>query len=225
MERTIDPDQVGIDPARLAVLDAHFARYVDDGRLAGWQLVVSRGGEVAHATTYGVRDLETGRAGRAGHAVAHLLDDQADHVGRRDDAVGGGPLRADRRDQPVAARVRRRAGVRQGLGDRAGHGAGDRADPGLAPADAHVRPDLRAHDVLDRSTRIYRAAGFDFDHDHRRRPRRRPAGAGRRCRCCSSPARSGATRSRPTCSAASSRSSPGRASPTSAERGSSSRSA
>jgi CubicO group peptidase (beta-lactamase class C family) len=60
IERTVDPAEVGFDPARLARLDAHFARYVDSGKLAGWQIVVSRDGEVAHASTYGVRDLESG---------------------------------------------------------------------------------------------------------------------------------------------------------------------
>jgi CubicO group peptidase (beta-lactamase class C family) len=59
---TTDPDQVGIDPRRLARIDDHFARYVDDGRLAGWQIVVTRGGEVAHAATYGMADREAGTA-------------------------------------------------------------------------------------------------------------------------------------------------------------------
>ncbi|HEX8629571.1 MAG TPA: serine hydrolase domain-containing protein [Catenuloplanes sp.] len=58
---TVEPGQVGFDPARLARIDAHFARFVDDGRLAGWQIVVSRRGEIAHAATYGHRDREAGR--------------------------------------------------------------------------------------------------------------------------------------------------------------------
>jgi CubicO group peptidase (beta-lactamase class C family) len=58
IEPTADPAALGFDPARLARLDAHFARYVDDGWLAGWQIVVTRHGEVAHASTYGQRDLE-----------------------------------------------------------------------------------------------------------------------------------------------------------------------
>ena len=31
-----DPDRIGFDPARLARIDEHFGRYVDDGRLAGF---------------------------------------------------------------------------------------------------------------------------------------------------------------------------------------------
>ena len=51
---------LGFDPARLARLDKHLSRYVDDGRLAGWQLAVTRSGEVAHEATYGWRDREAG---------------------------------------------------------------------------------------------------------------------------------------------------------------------
>ena len=60
MQRTADPDALGLDPARLARIDEHFAQYVDDGRLAGWQIAVSRRGEVVHASTYGQRDREAG---------------------------------------------------------------------------------------------------------------------------------------------------------------------
>ncbi|GAA1787331.1 beta-lactamase family protein [Planosporangium flavigriseum] len=60
MERTVDPAEVGFDPARLTRIDQHFARYVDEGLLAGWQIVVTRRGQVAHASTYGNRDREAG---------------------------------------------------------------------------------------------------------------------------------------------------------------------
>ena len=39
-------------------IDAHFAAYVDDGRLPGWSLAVARGGKVAHLATSGRRDVE-----------------------------------------------------------------------------------------------------------------------------------------------------------------------
>lgn len=60
MERTADPDKLGFDPARLARIDEHFSQYVDDGRLAGWQIAVTRRGETVHASTYGMRDREAG---------------------------------------------------------------------------------------------------------------------------------------------------------------------
>ena len=60
MERTVEPASVGLDPQQLARLDRHFAAYVDDGRLAGWQMVVTRKGEIAHTSSYGLANLETG---------------------------------------------------------------------------------------------------------------------------------------------------------------------
>jgi CubicO group peptidase (beta-lactamase class C family) len=54
----IDPRDVGFDAERLSRIDRHFARYVDDGRLPGWQIAISRGGKVAHSSTYGHRDME-----------------------------------------------------------------------------------------------------------------------------------------------------------------------
>ena len=48
----------GFDPARLARIGAHFAAYVDDGRLPGWQVQVSRRGEVVYRAQQGWRDLE-----------------------------------------------------------------------------------------------------------------------------------------------------------------------
>jgi CubicO group peptidase (beta-lactamase class C family) len=52
-----DPADVGFDAVRLSRLDSYFRRYVDDGRLPGWQVVVSRHGQVVHASTYGRRDV------------------------------------------------------------------------------------------------------------------------------------------------------------------------
>jgi CubicO group peptidase (beta-lactamase class C family) len=56
-----DPAEVGFDPARLDRIDRHFRRYVDDGRLPGWLLTVSRQGRLAHVSDYGLRDVEAGQ--------------------------------------------------------------------------------------------------------------------------------------------------------------------
>lgn len=56
----IDPAEVGFDPDRLRRIDRHFAGYVDDGRLVGWQLVVTRRGSTVHAAAYGHRDVAAG---------------------------------------------------------------------------------------------------------------------------------------------------------------------
>ena len=55
-----DPSEVGVDADRLARIDTHLARYVDDGRLAGWQVHVTRRGRTVHSSVYGQRDLEAG---------------------------------------------------------------------------------------------------------------------------------------------------------------------
>src|SRR3954464_11847835 len=54
----VEADEVGFAPDRLQRIDRHFAKYVDDGRLPGWLIVVSRGGNIAHLSTYGQRDIE-----------------------------------------------------------------------------------------------------------------------------------------------------------------------
>src|SRR3954471_3661644 len=56
----VDPGEVGFDAARLARIDTHFRRYVDDGRLPGWLVLVARRGQIAHLSTYGMRDVEAG---------------------------------------------------------------------------------------------------------------------------------------------------------------------
>ena len=56
----IDPAEAGFAKDRLRRLDENFARYVDDGRLKGWLLTVSRHGKLAHVASYGQRDAEAG---------------------------------------------------------------------------------------------------------------------------------------------------------------------
>jgi CubicO group peptidase (beta-lactamase class C family) len=54
----VEAGQVGFDAARLARIDRHFAGYVEDGRLPGWLVLVSRRGRIVHLATCGRRDLE-----------------------------------------------------------------------------------------------------------------------------------------------------------------------
>lgn len=60
LQVTCDPAEVGLDRERLRRIDAHFSAYVDDGRLPGRLVLVSRRGEIAHLSAYGARDLGTG---------------------------------------------------------------------------------------------------------------------------------------------------------------------
>jgi len=58
----VEATAAGFDPARLERIDRHFGRYVEDGRLPGWLLLISRGGKVVHLSTRGHRDVEAGLA-------------------------------------------------------------------------------------------------------------------------------------------------------------------
>ncbi len=63
MELKVDTDaeEVGFDAGRLERIDRHFARYVDEGQLPGWLIVVTRRGGVAHLSSCGHADVEAGR--------------------------------------------------------------------------------------------------------------------------------------------------------------------
>ncbi|MDQ1439310.1 MAG: hypothetical protein QOK43_2939 [Acidimicrobiaceae bacterium] len=56
----VDPAEAGFDAERLGRIDRHFKRYVDDGLLPGWLLMVARRGQVVHVATCGNRDVDAG---------------------------------------------------------------------------------------------------------------------------------------------------------------------
>jgi CubicO group peptidase (beta-lactamase class C family) len=56
------PETVGLSSARLARLEAHMQRYVDEGKLAGLITLLARRGQVAHLVKYGSMDIEAGKA-------------------------------------------------------------------------------------------------------------------------------------------------------------------
>ena len=60
LEIEIDPTDAGFSPERLARIDRHFDGYVDEKKLAGWHIAVSRGGRLVHSSTRGHRDLAAG---------------------------------------------------------------------------------------------------------------------------------------------------------------------
>ena len=55
------PDAVGLCADRLARIAAHFDRYVDDGRIPGYFVIVARRGQAAYLHQYGLRDVESRR--------------------------------------------------------------------------------------------------------------------------------------------------------------------
>ncbi len=60
--KTSSPQKLGFSPERLDRLDSSMSRYVDDGRIAGIQVSLSRHGEMAHAVCFGKADIETDTA-------------------------------------------------------------------------------------------------------------------------------------------------------------------
>ncbi|HCB33968.1 MAG TPA: serine hydrolase [Acidimicrobiaceae bacterium] len=58
VEAEVDPAEVGFDAERLAEVGRHLHAYVDDGRLPGTYVLVSRGGKTAYVDRYGRRDCE-----------------------------------------------------------------------------------------------------------------------------------------------------------------------
>lgn len=57
----VDPVAVGLDPGRLKRLDQFLQGIHAAGRIPGWVLAISRSGKLAHVSTGGDCDLETGR--------------------------------------------------------------------------------------------------------------------------------------------------------------------
>jgi CubicO group peptidase (beta-lactamase class C family) len=56
----VEAADAGFDASRLTRIDAHLDRYVQDGKLPGWSLLVARDGRIAHLGSGGLRDVEAG---------------------------------------------------------------------------------------------------------------------------------------------------------------------
>jgi len=61
LEVDAEPGEVGFDAGRLRRIDTHFRSYVEQGRLAGWTVAVTRRGRVAHLSHHGLADVEADR--------------------------------------------------------------------------------------------------------------------------------------------------------------------
>lgn len=58
LDHVTDPEKAGLDPQRLQRIERHFAEYVADGRLVGWQVALTRHGKLSYLATCGHRDRE-----------------------------------------------------------------------------------------------------------------------------------------------------------------------
>ena len=56
------PGANGVCPKRISRLDGVFQKYIDDGEMSGASVIIVRNGQTAHLKTYGLADMETGRA-------------------------------------------------------------------------------------------------------------------------------------------------------------------
>jgi CubicO group peptidase (beta-lactamase class C family) len=54
----VNPEEIGLDPARLERLERHLHRYLDAGRRMGTLTVITRGGKVGYLKALGYRDAE-----------------------------------------------------------------------------------------------------------------------------------------------------------------------
>ena len=55
------PEAVGMSSERLARLNTHLQKYVDDGKLSGLVSLVARKGKIVHLESFGKRDVEAGK--------------------------------------------------------------------------------------------------------------------------------------------------------------------
>ena len=130
---------------RLARIDTHFRKYVDDGRLPGWLISVSRHGKLVHLSTYGHRDIEAStpvetdtlwRIFSMTKPITAVLALQLWEEGAFELNDPGVPLHPG---------VQEPEGVAVRQFDGAGARSGRREDAPVAPVLAHERAHLRIH--------------------------------------------------------------------------------
>ena len=97
------PEAVGLATAGLARLGRVLRGEIERGRVPGAVALVARRGEIAYFESFGERDPASGAPMARDEHLSHLLDDQADCVGGRDDAVGGRTIPAQRSDWKIPA--------------------------------------------------------------------------------------------------------------------------
>ena len=86
VEVEVDPYEVGIDPVRIESLGMHLAKYVDDGRLPGVNVLLSRAGKVVPLHVWIPRSRKRS-ASRIRHHLSLLFNDKADYLDSSDAVV------------------------------------------------------------------------------------------------------------------------------------------
>ncbi len=199
----VEPAEVGLDGGRLQRLTRYLDGLVEAGRVPGWLAVVSRGGKVAYLERGGHRHMEDQlpvetdtvfRIYSMTKPVTSVAAMMLVEEGLLELTTPVGDL------VPVAPRPARLRGRPR---PQAGHRSRRRAHPALAPAHAHRRAHLRLPPGAPGATPCCARPGTSGASP--RSTSRPPSTCSPGSPCSSSPAPSGTTRSRPTCSGASSR--------------------
>ena len=211
------PDQVGLDAAKLEQASALFRDAVDKKEIAGAVLLVARHGKVAYLEAVGKQDVEAGVAMSpesifriasmtkpiTSTAAMILVDqgrlDLSDPISKYLPEFKFMKVAMPRKVGPAAVAGQSGRGVRPGPGLSADHGP--------RPADAHLGHLLPVHRSALRRPALRRGGDLRRpDRPARSRWPRTSAGSPP-CPCTTSPARPGNTASTPTSWAGSSRSS------------------
>ena len=97
------PEEIGLSSARLARLGEVMRGEIERGRVPGAVALIARRGRLGYFESFGQRDAGRRRADDEGCDFSHLFHDQAHHVGRGDDAVGGGAVPAQRSHRQISS--------------------------------------------------------------------------------------------------------------------------
>ena len=121
-----------------------FKREIDKGTIPGVTVMVARRGQIGWFDALGRQDPGQRRADGAQYDLPHLLDDQADRLGRHHDAARGRPFPAQRSRRQIHSGICRPEGRRREQ-RQARSGAAEAADHDPGPVAAHLGHHLRPY--------------------------------------------------------------------------------
>ena len=194
----VAPQEVGLDPGRLARLDAYLDGFVANGRHKGSLLAITRGGRIAHVSHRGQRDAEAGLPVEPDtiwriYSMTKPITSVAAML-----LYEEGALRSSTRWPSSSRPSATCASTATGSAAAPVTARAARADARLAPAHAHVGAHLRLPAGQPRRRGLSRGR-LQSSTRPPSTTSPRPATSGPGCRCCSSRAPSGTTRCPPTC--------------------------
>ncbi len=137
------PESLGLSPTRLQRMSDAFKREIDKGTLPGATVMVARRGQIGWFEALGRQSPSAAAPMAQGHDLPHLLDDQADRLGRHHDAGRGRPFPAQRSRREIHPGICRPEGRRREQRQarpRAAEAADDRSGPAAAHLGDHLRP-------------------------------------------------------------------------------------